>query len=156
MFILIQKDTTLNYLCTCRDVVPDNEAAEDQQMWEQDYELVSAYSWGYTIEPWQTFYTKPVFIFIDWNTIGSSYYVENGVWNHPCSRRRSVTASKATTRRRGKQNNLWSLMKATFVLLRISFKGTGCHVWGLTRGSGPYWYHCSHYRYCSNAGRTAR
>jgi hypothetical protein len=97
----------------CRDFLPDYEEAEKQQMWEQEYESVRAYTWGYTIQASHECYTKP--LFIDWNTIGSSSYLENGVWNHPCSRRRSVTASKTTTRRRGKQNNIWLLKDILFI-----------------------------------------
>jgi hypothetical protein len=44
--LLIQKDTTLSNLCTCRDFLPDYEEAEKQQMWEQEYESVRAYTWG--------------------------------------------------------------------------------------------------------------
>jgi hypothetical protein len=70
LILLIRNDTTLSYLCTCRDVLPDNEQEETpignkgsdtsqtppappEQIWEEEYKSVRAYTWGYTIEPSQ-------------------------------------------------------------------------------------------------------
>jgi hypothetical protein len=87
-------------------------------------------------------------IFIDWNTAGSSSYLENGVWNHPCSRRRSVTPSRTKTRRRGKQTNMCLLkdtlvypvsplkvLDAMFGVLQTDFDPTGATA--LILGFGP-------------------